>query len=127
MITRSKIVSNPLRCRLDHACALPAVPDPGDQGDYQRAADHQQHPVMLAGPGMMRNAGILVQCGDRQHHDRVPAGEERPAEPAEERPPVDRIAREVVDRSEMVGIRAVPQAQREDRERTEADHAGSTP
>src|SRR6266852_6154568 len=52
--------------RLDHASAMPAADDPDRQRDNQRAADHNQHPVVLAYPGMMRNSGVAVQRRYRQ-------------------------------------------------------------
>src|SRR5438477_9926224 len=53
--------------RLDRASAMPAADNPDHQRDNQRTADHTQHPVVLADPGMMRNTGIFVQRGYRQH------------------------------------------------------------
>src|SRR5260370_31049378 len=46
----SKILSNLLRCRLDHAPAMPAADRPGPQRDNQNAAEYRQYPVMLADP-----------------------------------------------------------------------------
>src|SRR5437667_2581186 len=53
--------------RLDRASAMPAADNPDHQRDNQRTADHSQHPVVLADPGMMRNPGIFVQRRYRQH------------------------------------------------------------
>ena len=62
---------------------------------------------------------------DRENHDRVAAREERAAEAAKPRLSFERVARQVVDRRKVIGIGAVPQAEREDREGADADHAVS--
>ena len=62
-----KILSNLLSCRFDQAAALTAMDRPGDQRHDQRAADHSQYPDVPGEPRMMRQPGIFVQRGHRQH------------------------------------------------------------
>src|SRR5450755_2341591 len=54
------LVANPRR-RLDQAAAMTAPDRPDPQRDDQPAADHRQHPVIFADPGVMRDPGILMQ------------------------------------------------------------------
>src|SRR6266850_2069018 len=63
----SGILASGGRCRLDKASALSATDRPDRQRDDQRAAQHRQHPVVFADSSMMRNSGVAVQCGYRQH------------------------------------------------------------
>ncbi len=63
---------------------------------------------------------------DREDHHRVSAREERTAKAAKPRFLLERIASQIVDGREVVGIGTVPQPEREDGERTETDHATST-
>ena len=67
---------------------------------------------------------VVRQHLEQRHRNRMTAGEQRADEPAQRIANAGAVAREVVDRGEVVRIRTMSQAEDEDRERRDAKAGG---